>query len=192
MLCALFAALIAICSQIMIPLPFTPVPINLALLAVWVCGGTLGAKRGAIAVIVYILLGAIGAPVFVGFQGGLGILSGPTGGYIAGYLPAVVVIGLLYRNAFFPGKNNPARAGDNAARGWKAAAGIFLSIAKGLPALIVCYALGTAWFIILTGMGLGAALLMCVAPFVPGDILKLAAAALICEALRKPMRALYR
>ena len=188
MLCALFAALVAICSQIFVPLPFTPVPINLALLALWVCGGVLGAKKGAIAIIVYILLGMIGVPVFAGFQGGLGVLAGPTGGYIIGYLPAVIIMGLLSQGSLQAGQHPANEA--LVMRGRKAVVNVLLIILRGLPALVACYALGTAWFIISTGTGFWAAMLMCVIPFIPGDALKLVAAAVVCEALRKPMRAL--
>jgi len=182
LLCALFAALTAICSQIMIPLPFTPVPINLALLAVWVCGGVLGAKKGAIAMVVYILLGAVGVPVFVGLQGGLGVIAGPTGGYIIGYLPGVIIMGLLTREGNrFLGKEPPENM---------SAARLLLSVLRGLPALAACYALGTAWFMVSTGTGFVAAMVMCVIPFIPGDALKLAAAAAVCQALRRPLRAL--
>ena len=87
-LCGIFAALMAICSFITIPLGFTPVPINLATLGVFLTGGILGKKYGSISLIVYILLGAVGVPVFAGFKGGLGVLAGPTGGYIIGYLAA--------------------------------------------------------------------------------------------------------
>ena len=173
LLCALFAALTAICSQIMIPLPFTPIPINLALLAVWVCGGVLGAKNGAIAILVYILLGAIGAPVFVGLQGGLGALAGPTGGYIVGYLPSVIVMGLL------------ARRGLTADSGFLRF--VFI-IVRGILAAAACYACGTAWFMISTGTGFIPAMLMCVIPFIPGDILKLIAAEAVSAALRRAQK----
>ena len=179
LLCALFAALIAICSQIMVPLPFTPVPINLALLAVWVCGGVLGAKKGVVSVGVYILLGAIGVPVFHGLQGGLGIMAGPTGGYIIGFLPAVAIMGLLSQC-----RGRPRRKG--------AAANAIFTIVIGLPALAACYGLGTAWFMISTGTGFAAAMLLCVIPFIPGDILKLVGAGAVCAALEKPMRVLAR
>ena len=177
-LCALFAALTAVLSQIMVPLPFTPIPINLALLAVWVCGGILGAKKGAISIIVYILLGAVGVPVFVGFNAGLGALAGPTGGYIIGYLPSVVVFALLVRRgeAGKPGRKN---------------AGVFvLTVLRGLPAMAACYAPGTAWFMITTGMGFFESLIMCVIPFIPGDVLKVIAAVAVCEAVKKPLRKL--
>lgn len=177
LLCALFAALTAVCSQIIVPLPFTPVPINLAYLAVLVCGGVLGAKKGAVAMAVYILLGAVGAPVFAGLSGGLGVLAGPTGGYIIGYLPMAAVMG------FLAGKNT-------AARDKKTAKNIGLTILKGLPAVALGYAFGTAWFMVYSGTGLLTALLMCVVPFVPGDVLKIVAAGAICEALRIPMRSM--
>ena len=126
-LCALFAALIAVCSQIMIPMPFTPVPINLALLAVWVCGGVLGAKRGAITLIVYILLGAVGAPVFVGFNAGLGALAGPTGGYIIGYLPSIILFGLLVCDGKAAGQSEKSAAST--------VFSFLLAITKGFPAM---------------------------------------------------------
>ncbi|MDR3364842.1 MAG: biotin transporter BioY [Clostridiales Family XIII bacterium] len=193
LLCALFAALTAICGQIMVPLPFTPVPISLALLAVLVCGGVLGAKKGAVAMLVYILLGAVGAPVFAGLTGGLGIIAGPTGGYIIGYLPAAVVMGLLAAR----GSERAAKAGEaggaaGAARGLKTTKSLGLTIAMGVPAVAVCYALGTAWFVISTGTGFAASLMMCVIPFIPGDVLKIIAAAAVCEALRRPMRSFAR
>ena len=179
-LCALFAALMAVFSQIMVPLPFTPIPINLGLLAVWACGGTLGAKKGAIAVLVYILLGAVGVPVFAGFNAGLGALAGPTGGYIVGYVPSVIVFGLLIGLS------------ENAKTKKKTVIGFLLIIARGLPAMAVCYAFGTAWYMITTGVGLMTSLVLCVIPFIPGDVLKVIAAVAICEALRKPLRSLTR
>jgi len=179
-LCALFAALTAVCSQIMIPLPFTPIPINLALLAVWVCGGVLGARKGAIAILVYILLGAVGVPVFVGLNAGLGALAGPTGGYIIGYLPSVIVFGLLVNR------------GEPAERVSRTAKNYLLTILKGLPAMAVCYAFGTVWFMATTGIGLLEALVLCVIPFIPGDILKVVAAVAVCGALAKPLRTYIR
>jgi biotin transport system substrate-specific component len=181
LLCALFAELTALFSQIMVPLPFTPVPVNLALLAVWMAGGVLGARKGALAIAVFILLGAVGVPVFHGLQGGLGVLAGPTGGYIIGYLPSVIIFGLL-RGA----RNYEKNTGGAAQKVLQ----LLSTITVGLPAMAACYALGTAWFIISTGTGFVAAMLMCVIPFIPGDLLKLVAAAAVCESLRKPLRAL--
>ena len=84
----LFAALIAVCSQIQIP---GPVPFTLQTFAVFLAAGLLGGKRGSIAVLIYILLGAIGLPVFAGFKGGIGALLGTTGGYILGFILSMLV-----------------------------------------------------------------------------------------------------
>ena len=206
LLCALFAALTAIFSQIMIPLPFTPVPINLALLAVWLCGIVLGAKRGAISILVYILLGAIGVPVFHGFMGGIGVLAGPTGGYIVGYLPAVVIFGFLYnryigvinynsnnhdsnKNISYTANYNSNGNKHNKQNHQKPVIRILQTIAIGLPALAACYMVGTVWFVITTGTNVLAALMMCVIPFVPGDIIKLVIAGAVALSLKKHIRA---
>lgn len=91
--CAVFTALCAVCAQIQIPLPM--VPINLALFAVHLAGALLGAKRGVAAVAAYVMLGALGAPVFAGFAGGVQVIMGKTGGYLLGYLIAALLVGLL-------------------------------------------------------------------------------------------------
>ena len=94
-LCGLFAAITAVCSYVSIPLGFTPVPVNLATLAVFLAGGILGSRYGTISLAVYTLLGAAGIPVFSEFRGGLGVLAGPTGGYIIGYIAAAFLTGLI-------------------------------------------------------------------------------------------------
>ena len=163
-LCALFAALTAVCSMISIPLPFTPVPINLATLSVFLAGGLLGSRYGALSQLVYVLLGAIGLPVFHSFTGGLSILTGPTGGYIIGYIAAAWLIGFLIEklgNDFYK---------------------IIISMIEGL---IICYTLGTLWFMYITSTGLTAALMMCVVPFLIGDAIKIIAAAILVKRLHK-------
>lgn len=86
---AVFAVIMAICSWISIP---AQVPFTLQTFGVFVAVGVLGGKRGTLAVLVYILLGALGIPVFAGFQGGMGILLGTTGGYIVGFLFSSLVM----------------------------------------------------------------------------------------------------
>ena len=147
----------AICSFITIPLGFTPVPINLATLGVFLTGGILGKKYGSISLIVYILLGAVGVPVFAGFKGGLGVLAGPTGGYIIGYLAAFLTGLLVELVSRKTGTNS-----DKSAKSSHRAISIITAMIAGLAA---CYALGTAWFMISTGTGLGAALISCVIRF---------------------------
>lgn len=161
-LCALFAALTAICSMIVIPLPFTPVPINLATLSVFLAGGLLGARGGAVSQIVYVILGAVGLPVFAGFTGGFGIITGPTGGYIVGYVAAAWLVGLMTE---------------------KLGHGYYKSIVSMIAGLAVCYTLGTLWFMHITSTGLAAALMMCVAPFLLGDAIKIAAGSILIKKL---------
>lgn len=165
LLCALFAALTSVCSFISIPLPFTPVPVNLATLSVFLAGGLLGLKYGTISQAVYLLLGAAGVPVFHNFTGGLGILAGPTGGYILGYIAAAFLTGLVIN--LFGGKLS-----------WPV---LILAMITGLAA---CYTLGTLWFMVLTGTGLAPSLASCVVPFLPGDGLKILAAGILLRHLR--------
>lgn len=153
---ALFAALTAVCSQIAIPTPWQ-VPISFSTFAVFLSGALLGWKWGTAAQLVYLGLGAVGVPVFSGLRGGLQVLAGPTGGYLAGYLASVLVIGLLTGRV-------------------RSKKGLAAAMTAGLAA---CYALGTVWFMLLNSTPLGAALGMCVLPYLPGDAIKIAAATLL-------------
>lgn len=157
----MFAALTAVLSQITIP--FAPVPFNLALFSVFLSAGVLGAKNSAIGQIIYILLGAIGLPVFASFQGGLQSLVGPTGGYILGYVICAFVTGLLMYNL----------------------RDLFIfRVISMIIGLVCCYALGTAWFIFTTKTKIWLALTMCVFPFFIGDILKIIFAAILIPKIR--------
>ena len=170
-LCGLFAALTAICSWISIPLGFTPVPVNLATLAVLLAGGILGSNYGAVSLSVYVLIGAVGAPVFAGFKGGLGVLAGPTGGYIIGYIAAAFISGLLIAKIYERFRGNKIRE--------------YFCLALALICgLFVCYLLGTLWFMFSTNTGLIASLLACVFPFLLGEALKIIAAIFLIRRLR--------
>ncbi|MDO4553277.1 MAG: biotin transporter BioY, partial [Bacillota bacterium] len=162
-----FAALTAVGSWIAIPLPFTPVPVALASMVPSLAGALLGGKYGALSMAVYALLGAAGVPVFHNFTAGPGILAGPTGGYIAGYIASAFLCGLLLEGPF------RKKAGSF----WVPA----ISMALGLGA---CYLLGSLWFMYSTGTGLVPTLVLCVFPFLPGDVLKTAAAVLLFRRLR--------
>lgn len=162
LLAALFAALTAIFSQIALPLPFTPVPINLATAAIFLAGALLGSTWGTASQGVFILLGLAGLPVFAKFQSGFGALFGPTGGFIIGYAAAAFIIGILLKG--------------NCASFWKNAA----AMAAGL---LACYALGTLWFMAVTQRELLAALTACVFPFLPGDAVKIALCAFLARRL---------
>lgn len=161
---AMFAAVLTVCSWITIPLPFTQIPITLGTLGAALCGAVLGKKDGAVSVLIYLLVGAAGIPVFHGFTGGLGILAGPTGGYLAGYVVLAFVTGWI-----------GIRDGRTS----------FLRLALGnVLGTACCYALGTAYFMVVTGNGLAASLVMCVLPFLPGDAVKVLACSLVAPKIR--------
>ena len=143
-ICALCAAVICVLSPL--SLPIGPVPISLATFAVMLSAALLGAKWGTIATAIYILLGAIGVPVFAGWTAGIGCIAGQTGGYIIGYLPLAFITGL------FMDKLVRRTAGK--------AKYAFLMVGMILGT-VVLYLIGTAW------MG------WCVIPFIPGDLIKM-------------------
>ena len=159
-------AVLAVLSQISIPLP-SGVPITLQTLAVALCGFVLGAKRGALSVALYILLGGIGLPVFAQFTAGLGTLLGMTGGYIVGF----IFIGLIYWLAVsLFGKK------------------LWVQIVSLLLGLAICYAFGTFWFMTVYAkqsgaIGLATALSWCVIPFILPDLAKLGLALVLSRRL---------
>lgn len=163
---ALFAAVMAVCSWISVP---ATVPFTLQTFGVFLAVGTLGGKRGSLAVLTYLLLGAVGAPVFAGFSGGIGCILGSTGGYIVGFLFSALV---MWAMEHFFGKSR-----------WVLA----ISMVIGL---LVCYAFGTAWFMIVyannTGViGLWTALSWCVFPYIIPDAIKIVLALVLCKRLAK-------
>ncbi len=164
---ALFAALICFAAPFSIQVG--PIPITLATFAIYLAGTVLGAKRGMIAVIVYILLGAVGLPVFSGFTGGFAKLLGPTGGYIIGYVPLVIIAGLFAEMKV----NKIPRA--------------VTTVIGMIAATAVLYAFGTAWFMILTGKDLLSSLNLCVLPFLPGDSIKIACTAAVSVPLKNKL-----
>lgn len=167
---ALFAALIAICAWLSIP---ATVPFTLQAFAVFLAAGVLGGKNGTLAVLVYLLLGAAGLPVFSGFRGGIGVLLGATGGYLIGFIGTALVMWGVSR-----------LAGDGAIA-------LLLGMAAGL---LVCYAFGTAWFLLVylrtTGpVTLAAVLTWCVFPFIVPDIGKMLLAFLLIRRLKPRLSA---
>jgi biotin transport system substrate-specific component len=169
----LFIAFIAICAQINIPTQ--PIQITLGVFAVLAAGGLLGAKRAAAAVALYVLLGAFGAPVFGYFRGGLGVLLGPTGGYLIGYIPMAFAVGFLSELL-------RKKTGES----------YFVYIPSMAAGVIICYIFGTAWFVISTKSTVAAALAVCVIPFIPGDVIKIISAALFVYKLRPRLSAQLR
>lgn len=95
---ALFASLTAVGAYVKIPLPITPVPVTMQVFFVLLAGSMLGSRWGTISMVVYLLLGIAGFPVFAGGASGMGVLFGPTGGYLAGFIFAAFVTGKLLEN----------------------------------------------------------------------------------------------
>ncbi len=164
----IFAVVIAVCSWISIP---AAVPFTLQTFAVFLAVILLGGKRGTMSVLVYILIGAIGIPVFSGFRGGIGVLLHNTGGYIAGFLLSALIMwaaeGLLGRKL------------------WVQAVSMILGLAA-------CYAVGTAWFMFVYIRSTGAVGVMtvlgwCVIPFIIPDAVKIMLALMLGNVLRKPL-----
>lgn len=168
---AVFTALLAVCAWISVPMPWG-VSYTLQTMGVFLAVGVLGGKRGTLAVLVYLLLGAVGVPVFSGFRGGAAALLGTTGGYIAGFLFSALVMWVMER---LLGKKLTVLA---------------LSMVVGLA---VCYAFGTAWYMIVytqsSGpVALGTVLGWCVTPFILPDLVKIALALLLTARLRSHVK----
>ena len=160
--CGIFSALLCICAWLSFPLGDTA--ITLQTFGIFLCLGTLGGKRGTASVLVYLLLGAIGLPVFSGFRGGIGILLSATGGYLIGFLACALLYWLL--TALCPRRNLPAM----------------------LAGLLLCYFLGSLWYYRVYAAGntatLGFIMAKCVLPFILPDIAKL----LLAHSLSKKLR----
>lgn len=166
---AMFAIIIAICSWISVP---ATVPFTLQTFGVFVTVGVLGGKRGSLSVLVYLLLGVIGVPVFAGFSGGLGVLLGSTGGYIIGFLFSALI---MWGMEMLFGKNN------------------VVLVVSMIVGLLVCYLFGTVWFMSVyartTGpIGVMTALGWCVFPYIIPDGIKIVLAMILCKRMAKIIR----
>ena len=161
-LASLFAALTAVGA--LIALPIGPVPIVLQNFFVMLMALLLGPRWGLAGMGAYLLAGALGLPVFAGGTSGLARFAGPTGGYLVGYLPCVVLIGWI------------------SARGHGHRLIDALAMVCGTAALYSC---GVAWLKLLTGMSRTKAAAVGVIPFLPGDIAKIIAAVLVIKSLRQ-------
>jgi Uncharacterized conserved protein len=162
-LISLAAAILCIFAPIAFPIAFSPVPITLGTFAIYICCAVLGAKKGALSVVIYIALGAIGLPVFSGFHGGFEKITGPTGGFIIGFLFCGFLTGLvadLFENKIYC-----------------YAIGMILGT-------ILCYSFGTVWLMYQNHLNLLPALGAAVLPFLPGDAAKIVFATLIAYPVR--------
>jgi biotin transport system substrate-specific component len=166
-LSALFTALICAGSYIALPLVFSPVPIVLQNMFVLLAAFLLGPKWGLVSILVFLMLGSLGFPVFSLGRGGAVHFIGPTGGYLLGYIPAVLIGGFV--SAFLKGRKGA------------------LAVAAGLSLLSI-YAVGVPWLKTVLGIPWKEALLIGMLPFLPGDLLKAAAAVLLTHSLRPLLR----
>lgn len=163
---ALMTAIICIISPFSIPTGFSPVPITLGTLAIYICLFALGLKKGCISVLMYLILGLIGLPVFAGFTGGFGILFSPTGGYLIGYLFLALITG------FFINKRKSK---------W------YLYLLGMLLGTIACYLFGTLWLAYQMQLTFSEAFTVGVLPYIPADLIKMIAALLLGIPLRKAL-----
>lgn len=162
-LVALMSALLCILGPMSIIIPMSPVPISLGTLGIYLVVIVLGKKYGTISVLIYILLGLVGLPVFTGFTGGLAKLLGPTGGYIIGYIFLSIIMGFAIDILV----NNKYR--------------YMIAIILGT---LVLYAFGTTWLKIEMNITYGEAIFMGVLPFVAGDIVKMIIAMIVGEKIK--------
>lgn len=171
---AVFTVLIAICSWISIP---TLVPFTLQTFAVFLAVAILGGKRGTMAVTLYVLLGAVGVPVFAEFSGGPGVLLRNTGGYIIGFILSALVMWLM--ESIFIKRLHVKRV-------------LAVQAVSMVFGLLACYAAGTIWFMFVYmreagPIGLTTVLGWCVIPFIIPDAVKIILALILGNALRKPL-----
>ena len=157
-LTALMTAVTCVLGPLSIPLPFSPVPISLTNFAIFLAIFVLGMKSGTISFIIYLLLGAIGVPVFSSFRGGLQVLAGPTGGYLIGFIFLALIMGFALDH--FDRKLVPTIIGM-------------------IIGMAVCYAFGTVWLAKLLSLSFKEGLMMGVIPYLPGDAAKIIIAAIV-------------
>lgn len=161
--CGIFVAVIAVLAQISIVLPFSPIPFTMQVFGVCLVATILGRKKGFITLMVYILLGSIGIPVFAAYSSGPTALFGKTGGFILAFPLMALLIGYVsekYRKTPYV-------------------------IGSMILALILCYAIGTIYFSFITKIPIQKAVIFTVIPYIPLDLVKVVMASLIGVQVRK-------
>lgn len=164
-----FNVLLILSARLSIHLWFTPIPITLQTFVVMLAGATLGSRRGALVMLLYLAEGASGLPVFAAGGGWAYLITSPTAGYLWSYPIAAFVVGFL------------------AERGLDRS--FLTSIFAMLPGTVIIYALGVSWLAILLHIGLGKAFMLGMWPFIPGDLIKIVIAALLLPAAWSIVRA---
>ena len=168
---AVFTAIIAIVSQISVPMP-AGVPMTMQTFIIPLAAVILGTRNGTIASVIYVLLGMFGAPVFAGFKGGLDTVFGMTGGFIVSFPILAFVAGIGYQLAVKAGK------------GFRFYSVLTLAMLLGA---ICNYAFGTVWFSVVSGQTMLASFIACVAPFIVTSLLKIVMVVILGPMLRKTM-----
>lgn len=164
---SMFAALTAVLGYIIIPLPFSPIPITGQTLSVMLAGCVLTPRQAGLSILTFLFIGAIGIPVFSGGAAGIGVIFGTKGGYLLGFLIGSIVISLIR------GKTNSTRHM------------IFACIIGGI---IIVYLLGVPWLSYITGMGIHEAIIVGALPFIPGDLFKAIVAGFIAKKIHAQRR----
>ena len=155
---ALMTAVTCILAPLSIPLPFSPVPISLTNLVIFISVFILGMKDATISFLIYLLLGAVGLPVFASFHAGLSVLAGPTGGNLIGFIFLALIQGFAMK--YFDRKLIPTIIGM-------------------LIGMAVCYIFGTVWLAKLMSLSFKEGLFMGVIPYLPGDAVKIIIAVIV-------------
>ena len=157
----MFASLTVVCAWVTFP---TAVPFTLQTLAVFLTALFLDFKYSLLSIFIYIGIGAVGFPAFSGFQGGAGVLLGPTGGYITGFVFIILAVGIAKK--LFPDS-------------------FFAEIFSLITGLALCYLFGTIWFMLVSKTDFISAIIICVLPYVVFDGMKILLALILCKKLRK-------
>lgn len=176
-LIATFAALIAAMGLVPpISIGIIPVPITLQTLGVMLAGALLGPVRGMLSALIVVVLSLCGLPILAGGRGGLGVLVGPTGGYLVGWIPGALVVGLIVTFWAIRRRNTVIRY-------------VAVALASMVGGILVIYAVGVPWTSVVTGLPLGTSALGSLV-FVPGDVIKAVITALVAVTVHRSYRSL--
>jgi biotin transport system substrate-specific component len=181
-------AIIAVCAWVQIP--YGPVPFTLQTFALTLALCILPPSEAIAVAVGYVLIGALGLPVFSGFRGGIGVLMGYTGGYIIGYIIGMVLASaVLYfaRRSVEADVNRRRERNIDSSRKLYVLVNIGYMIFAGLIFIIVAYTFGTIWYVQVSGAGWATAFMVCVAPFIAPDVLKIIAAVACAQALNRAL-----
>ena len=184
---ALMSAVLCVISPFTIPIPMSPVPLSLATFAVYFSAILLGAQRSAYCVMIYLLLGMVGLPVFSGFSGGIGVLLGPTGGYLIGYVPCALLVGWLGKASKDGSAKGITKRFVESLIGHSVGRRFVKYVLAMVMGTLACYILGTVWFLFIMNGSytITQVLFVCVVPYLVFDFVKILAAAAIAEPVRK-------